>query len=169
MVACILPKCAVKGFSLFEPERNHGVSTRSFDLPTFDEIKATRRDFLSTAVMIPLVSFPDVARSTTNPPSKEAIVDYKAVANDIGDMIARVPYRGPPLVRLAWHASGTFDATNGIPGGSNGGTIRFEEELAHTENAGLRQSAVRWLEPIHAKYKGISYADLYTLAGGKIL
>jgi len=51
-------------------------------------------------------------------------------------------------------------------GGSQKGTIRFQEELAHGGNAGLASTAVKWLEPIKAKYgDGISYADLYTLAG----
>lgn len=52
-------------------------------------------------------------------------------------------------------------------GGSGSGTIRFKEELAHGGNAGLSSTAVEWLEPLHEKYKGdgISYADLYTLAG----
>jgi cytochrome c peroxidase len=53
-------------------------------------------------------------------------------------------------------------------GGSGGGTIRFKEELAHGGNAGLADTAIKWMEPIHAKYadSGLSYADLYTLAGG---
>lgn len=44
--------------------------------------------------------------------------------------------------------------------------FRFKEELAHGGNAGL-SNAVNWMEPIHAKYasQGLSYADLYTLAG----
>ena len=50
-------------------------------------------------------------------------------------------------------------------GGSEQGTIRFKEELAHGGNAGLADTAVKWLEPVHAKYPGLSYADLYTLAG----
>ena len=52
-------------------------------------------------------------------------------------------------------------------GGSNGGTIRFKEELAHGANAGL-DIAVGWLEPVYKKYNketDLSYADLYTLAG----
>lgn len=54
-------------------------------------------------------------------------------------------------------------------GGSYGGTIRFKEELTHGGNAGLAVTAVPWLEPIHKKYQkaGLSYADLYTLAGGE--
>jgi cytochrome c peroxidase len=68
------------------------------------------------------------------------------------------------LVRLAWHSSGTYDKNTGT-GGSGGGTIRFKEELAHGGNAGLGDTAVKWLEPIYAKYDGLSYADLYTLSG----
>lgn len=49
-------------------------------------------------------------------------------------------------------------------GGSGGGTIRFKEELVHGGNAGLDKMVAK-LEPIHAKFPGISYADLYTLAG----
>jgi len=50
-------------------------------------------------------------------------------------------------------------------GGSGGGTIRFKSELDHGGNAGLANTAVKWLEPIHAKYDGLTYGDLYTLAG----
>ena len=52
-------------------------------------------------------------------------------------------------------------------GGSQGGTIRFKEELAHGANAGL-DLAVVGLEPLYKKYNkdtDLSYADLYTLAG----
>jgi cytochrome c peroxidase len=70
------------------------------------------------------------------------------------------------FVRLAWHSSGTYDKETKT-GGSGAGTIRLKEELAHGGNAGLADTAVPWLEPIHAKYEkdGLSYADLYTLAG----
>lgn len=71
--------------------------------------------------------------------------------------------KGPTLVRLAWHSSGTYDKMTRT-GGSGQGTIRFQEELAHGANAGLNQ-AVAWLEPVHAKHPNVSYADLYTLSG----
>jgi len=67
------------------------------------------------------------------------------------------------LVRLAWHSSGTYDRMSKT-GGSQKGTIRFKEELAHGANAGL-EKAVQRLEPVKAKHKDLSYADLYTLAG----
>lgn len=65
-------------------------------------------------------------------------------------------------MRLAWHSSGTYDKMQ-KNGGSGGGTIRFDEELAHGANAGLKK-AVGWMEPVAKKHK-ISHADLYTLAG----
>ena len=70
---------------------------------------------------------------------------------------------------MAWHSSGTYDKVSKT-GGSSGGTIRFASELAHGGNAGLAKTAVQWLEPIYKKYKrdGLSYADLYTLAGGTV-
>jgi Peroxidase len=95
-------------------------------------------------------------------------VDYKAVAEDIASLVIKIPDWGPTLVRLAWHSSGTYDKMLNN-GGSSGGTIRFKEELAHGGNAGLADTAVSWMDPIYAKYKdqGLSYADLYTLGGGK--
>ena len=97
-------------------------------------------------------------------------VDYKAVASDIMDLVKANPDWGPTLVRLAWHSSGTYDKVSKT-GGSGGGTIRFKSELAHGGNAGLGSTAVEWLEPIHSKYAsaGLSYADLYTLAGGRCI
>lgn len=57
---------------------------------------------------------------------------------------------GPVLVRLAWHASGTYDKETGT-GGSNGATMRFMPEGGHGANAGL--SAARdFLEPVKGAY-----------------
>lgn len=93
-------------------------------------------------------------------------VDYKKVSQDIAKLVKEDPDKGPTFVRLAWHSSGTYDKVSKT-GGSGGGTIRFKEELSHGGNAGLEVTAVKWLEPIYKKYKkaGLSYADLYTLAG----
>lgn len=109
---------------------------------------------------------PSFAASTGNSTSIST-VDYKAVAADVAAMVTKDPDRGPTLVRLAWHSSGTYDkmAQNG---GSGSGTLRFKEELAHGANAGLADTAVQWMNPIQAKYaeQGLSFADLYTLGGG---
>lgn len=68
---------------------------------------------------------------------------------------------GPLMVRLAWHSSGTY---NGRSGGSDGATMRYAPESTDPANAGLEQARAL-LEPIYQKFQ-ISYADLYTLAGG---
>jgi cytochrome c peroxidase len=66
------------------------------------------------------------------------------------------------LIRLGWHASGTFSCTDNT-GGSNGATMRFSPESDWGANAGLKK-ARDFLEPIKAKYPKLSYADLWTLA-----
>jgi len=92
--------------------------------------------------------------------------DWKKMQNDISELIKARPEKGPTLVRLAWHSSGTYDKMTNS-GGSGKGTIRFKEELGHGANAGL-DNAINWLEPIYKKYSAnsdLSYADLYTFAG----
>jgi catalase (peroxidase I) len=67
------------------------------------------------------------------------------------------------VLRIAWHASGTFDKADGS-GGSNGATMRFEPESADDANAGL--SIIRdMLLPVKQRHPEISYADLWTFAG----
>ncbi|CAM9911529.1 unnamed protein product, partial [Phaeothamnion confervicola] len=87
-------------------------------------------------------------------------VDYAALREDIGELIDADTAKngdgtsiGPTLVRLAWHASGTYSKVDGT-GGSNGATMRFPPEASRAA-----------LEPLKAKYPGISYADLWTFAG----
>ena len=53
---------------------------------------------------------------------------------------------GPVLVRLAWHAAGTYDAASNT-GGSNGAGMRYESEGGDPANAGL-QHARAFLEPV---------------------
>ncbi|CAN0468328.1 unnamed protein product [Ascophyllum nodosum] len=99
-----------------------------------------------------------------NPSSSVAAPgDFSKVRADIESLMDTDANKGPTLVRLAWHSSGTYDKISKT-GGSQGGTIRFEQELADGANAGLA-NAVKWLEPIKNKYTDISYGDLYTLAG----
>lgn len=84
-------------------------------------------------------------------PTKE---DYQKVYNEIA---ARLEEKddyddgsyGPVLVRLAWHASGTYDKETGT-GGSNGATMRFAPESDHGANAGLA-AARNFLEPVKGK------------------
>ncbi|KAJ1834096.1 heme peroxidase [Coemansia sp. RSA 2711] len=94
-------------------------------------------------------------------------VDFHRVYADIAGLLEDDDYDdgsyGPVFVRLAWHASGTFDRKTRT-GGSDGATIRFAAEAGHGANAGLDVARAR-LEPLKRKYPGLSYGDLYTLAG----
>lgn len=93
--------------------------------------------------------------------------DQRNLEKDIEDLLDDDTFDdgswGPVFVRLAWHASGTFDAASGT-GGSNGATMRFAPESTDGANAGLDKARAR-LEVLKAKYPGVSYADLWTLAG----
>lgn len=109
--------------------------------------------------------------TSSNNRAENASVDFKKVKEDIvaaveadEDKRSNGTSMAPTLIRLAWHASGTysmFDKT----GGSNGATMRFAPECSWGANAGLK-SARDFLEPIKRKHN-ISYADLWTLSGGK--
>eukprot|EP00968_Pinguiococcus_pyrenoidosus_P011323 scaffold907_cov247-Pinguiococcus_pyrenoidosus.AAC.14 len=72
----------------------------------------------------------------------------------------------PILVRLAWHDSGTHDASSTaewpMQGGADG-SIRFSPEIDHGANAGLTK-ALAILEPVKAKFPAVSYADLIQMA-----
>jgi catalase (peroxidase I) len=73
----------------------------------------------------------------------------------------------PFAVRLAWHASGTFDKEDTSPatgGGSDGATMRFAPEVTDGANAGLAlmQDIIK---PVKAKFPELSYADIWTMAG----
>jgi len=69
---------------------------------------------------------------------------------------------GPVLVRLAWHAAGTYDAKTKT-GGSNGSGMRYEAEGGDPANAGL-QHARAFLEPVKHQFSWLTYADLWSLA-----
>jgi cytochrome c peroxidase len=99
--------------------------------------------------------------------AKDAKPDYGAVRRAIADIMEKDEdyddgHYGPILVRLAWHASGSYDKASNT-GGSNGATMRYKEG-DYGANAGLKV-ARDLLEPIKVKFPWISYADLWTLAG----
>jgi len=98
--------------------------------------------------------------------AKEAKADWNKVRKDISDILDEDEYDdgsiGPVLVRLAWHASGTYDAASKT-GGSDGATMRFTPEAGHGANAGLAEARKR-LEPIKAKNPEASVADIWILA-----
>ncbi|KAL3481516.1 heme peroxidase [Aspergillus californicus] len=98
-------------------------------------------------------------------PSKE---DYQKVYNEIARLLVKMDEYddgsyGPVVLRLSWHASGTYDKTTGT-GGSNGATMRFAPESTHSANLGL-VNARDFLQPVKTMFPWISYSDLWTLAG----
>lgn len=71
---------------------------------------------------------------------KKCKVDYDEVRKEIKAILAKPGFDdgsiGPFLVRLAWHASGTYDKESKT-GGSDGATMRFDLEKKDPANAGL--------------------------------
>lgn len=66
-------------------------------------------------------------------------------------------------IRLAWHASGTYDKESKT-GGSNGATMRFPLEASDGANAGL--SIMRdMLHPVTVANPSLSTADVWVAAG----
>jgi len=88
---------------------------------------------------------------------------YNRARSAIEHILENDPDMGPTIVRLAWHASGTYDAASKT-GGSEGATMRFAPESEHGANAGLNVARDA-LEPVKKMFPDISYADLWTLAG----
>ncbi|KAG6812710.1 heme peroxidase [Tricholoma furcatifolium] len=94
--------------------------------------------------------------------------DYQKVYNRIAQLLDEAGdyddgSYGPVLLRLAWHASGTYDKETKT-GGSNYATMRFEPESLHGANNGLNL-ARDLMEKIKAEFPWISYGDLWTLGG----
>jgi cytochrome c peroxidase len=80
--------------------------------------------------------------------------DYQKVYNEIAALMEENDdyddgSYGPVLLRLAWHASGTYDKDTGT-GGSNGATMRFTPESGYGANAGL-VAARDFLKPVKGR------------------
>lgn|ERR1719203_195983 len=121
----------------------------------------------ATGTLLAISLTPAVAEAKAEPKAK---ADLAAVKKSIADLIEDDAERrgdGTSLtgtfVRLAWHCSGTFSKVDGS-GGSDGARMRFNPEASWGANAGLAIPR-KALEDVKAKHPGISYADLYTLAG----
>ena len=104
--------------------------------------------FDTTRIANPSPQLAKGTRSTIFKPTKE---DYQTVYDAIAKQLwEKDDYDdgsyGPVVLRLAWHASGTYDKETGT-GGSNGATMRFAPEGGHGANSGLK-NARDFLEPI---------------------
>jgi len=103
-------------------------------------------------------------------------LDYKALKADLVKLMtdsqswwpADFGHYGPQMVRMAWHAAGTYRTQDGRGGGGRG-QQRFAPLNSWPDNVNIDKSR-RLLWPIKQKYgQKISWADLFILTGNVAL
>ena len=115
----------------------------------------------------------------TNPYSKDfnyrdevKLLDFKALEKDMHELMttpqswwpADWGHYGGLMIRMAWHAAGTYRVADGR-GGAGTGNLRFAPLNSWPDNGNL-DKARRLMWPIKKKYGNkISWADLFILAG----
>ena len=146
------------------PSSAHNYDEDSQDMAVGTNMMLDRRQILAA---MPLSLGIAVTQTTQPVYAAEDKIPWGDVRKDLAKVISADANRGPTLLRLAWHSSGTYSPKTDVTGGSEKGTIRYAEELAHGANAGLSPAVNKWLAPIHKKYEkqGLQWADLITLGG----
>ena len=83
-------------------------------------------------------------KAVASPAPKDGLgtqADYQKVYNAIAEKLEKDPEYddgsyAPILIRLAWHASGTYDKQSKT-GGSNGATMRFAPESGESSRSAI--------------------------------
>jgi catalase-peroxidase len=149
-------KCPVNGHVAVRPKRNIDWFPQLLDLSVLHR---------PSALANPMGPDFDYAREFKS-------LDLKAVKADLYALMttsqewwpADWGHYGPLIIRMAWHAAGTYRIHDGR-GGAGSGLQRFEPLNSWPDNANL-DKARQLLWPIKQKYgRKISWADLMVLAG----